>query len=54
MLHERLGLLLVDPQPFVDYYQRRALLRPVPAVGSIDEIAERIERIASPFDGVPA
>lgn len=44
---ERLRVYQEQTEPLVDYYHRRALLRRVPAVGSIDEITARIEAIVA-------
>ena len=52
---ERLRVYQEQTEPLVDYYDRRGLLRRVSAVGSIDEIAGRIEAIAlAPAKQVPA
>jgi len=51
---ERLRVYQEQTEPLVDYYQRRGLLRRVSAVGSIDEIAERIEQLVAPHAGASA
>lgn len=47
---ERLRVYQEQTEPLVDYYQRRGLLRRVPAIGSIDEIFARIETAVGSAD----
>jgi adenylate kinase len=41
----RLGAYRKQTAPVLDWYQQRHLLRRIPAVGSVDEIAERVRRV---------
>jgi adenylate kinase len=40
----RLGAYRRQTAPVLDWYERRNLLRRIPAVGSVEEIAERVRR----------
>jgi adenylate kinase len=41
----RLAAYRKQTAPVLDWYQQRHLLRRIPAVGSVDEIAERVRRV---------
>ncbi|HYF38668.1 MAG TPA: hypothetical protein VD930_03185, partial [Gemmatimonadales bacterium] len=41
----RLSAYRKQTAPVIDWYERRNLLRRIPAVGSVEEIADRVRRV---------
>jgi adenylate kinase len=46
-VHERLSVYRESTQPLVDYYRSRGILKTVDGMGTIDEIAKRIQEAVS-------
>jgi adenylate kinase len=44
-VRHRLEVYRRETAPLIDYYQRHGLLRPIPGVGTVDEIFQRITAI---------